>query len=70
MICTSDDVEVAAILFFLSGGDGRHMIALAFFQWLENSRVQSSFLGGTQQRLIDHLRGIQHLMLNGGVFRV
>lgn len=66
LIYTSDDVEQAGIIFFLNSGDDRHMIALAFFQWLENERVQSSFLGGTQQRLIDHLRGVQHLMRNGG----
>lgn len=65
-IWTSDDVEQAGIIFFLNSGDDRHMIALAFFQWLENVQVQSSFLGGTQQRLVDHLRGVQHLMLNGG----
>lgn len=69
-IHTSDDVEQAGIIFFLNSGDDRHMIALAFFQWIENDQVQSSFLGGTQQRLIDHLRGVQHLMLNGGGFRV
>lgn len=71
LIITSSDVDCASVNFLLNSGDNQHMIGLSFFLWVENGRLQHSFLGGSQQRVIDHIRGIQQMISHtGGLFHV
>lgn len=62
LVCTGEDVEFAAFT-FRAYDDGANQIALSFFLWDEQEQTQFAFEGWDQQRLIDHVRGIQQLML-------
>ena len=71
LIISHADADYASINFFVYAGEGRPGNGLSFSTWIEDGKAQCSFLGGMQQRVIDHIRGIQQMICHaGGVFRV
>ena len=57
--CSGKDVEFASIYIVAEGPQEHPGIVLSFVLWQEDGKMNGSFLGGTQQRLIRHLHAVQ-----------
>lgn len=65
--CSSEDVEFASINIVVEGPQEHPGIVLSFVLWQEDGKMNGSFLGGTQPRLIRHLHAVQQLLdIQGG----
>lgn len=64
---SNENVEYASISIVIEGPQDKLGTVLSFMLWQEDGKMNGSFLGGSQQRLIRHLHAAQRLLeIQGG----